>query len=577
VGLVCGVALLVLAGVIIRVALKAADEDAPAPGLVQAEPPKVTEKEPEQPNLPVPVVKAPPIVSEDSAAAQPKLPEAAKANSEDELPPPRPEVATVTPLPPPPQAAPAPPENKAAPPPKTEPKPPDPDRVAHSPAQYQDAIDKGLHWLAMHQAPDGHWGLHDFNLSARDEAGRRITCNCDCDSERQNDIVGTALSLLPFLAAGITHKPGAKGDGSDYSATVKAGIGYLTHEQYKNGYFGGDMNGHALAAFALCETYGMTQDDALKSSAQRAVDFICNAQDPQGGGWCNIPRKPGDLYVTGLQMTALRSARLAGLSVREDTLEKVKAFLDTVESKDKGYAKLPGEDPTYAMTAVGILCRYYLGANLRSPDLRTTLEHLKAGSPGDSGVQVLAEFYAGSLMHLLGGEYGDWWVGGHDGKGGARAAVVAAQQHNSGDKQHIEGSWPGYLTPEGGRLMATSLALLCLEIPDGHLLVFHSETSRPPAPGSGRPGKPSLDKRSQDEKYAQAARKVTMAGRMLKEALEAESRGLQEDVNRAQRMRQEARFDLQEVVKDYPKTEAAEKARELLKKLEESDKARPQR
>ncbi len=37
---------------------------------------------------------------------------------------------------------------------------------------------------------------------------------------------------------------------------------------------------HSMATLALCEAYGMTQDEAVRSAAQRAIDFLVESQDP---------------------------------------------------------------------------------------------------------------------------------------------------------------------------------------------------------------------------------------------------------------------------------------------------------
>src|SRR5215471_18471242 len=74
----------------------------------------------------------------------------------------------------------------------------------------QAAVGQGLEWLALHQSPDGGWSMEGFHRAARDKFGpgaRTFTCNCTGQSQRRSDVAGTALVVLPFLAAGQTHKP----------------------------------------------------------------------------------------------------------------------------------------------------------------------------------------------------------------------------------------------------------------------------------------------------------------------------------------------------------------------------------
>jgi hypothetical protein len=340
------------------------------------------------------------------------------------------------------------------------------------------AVARGLEWLALHQAQDGHWGLHDFNRHARDKAlpaGKTFTCNCDGAVSRRNDVAATAFALLPFLAGGITHKPTAKPAQKDYTKAVHAGLFWLIGKQGKDGYYGGDMYSHGLATIAMCEAYGLTSDPLLKASAQKAINFVCYAQDSAGGGWRYAPKTAGDTSVTGWQLMALKSGQMAGLSVPRATLALSERFLDSVESANKGgYSYTPGSGESYTMTAVGLLCRQYQGVNPRNPGLLAGVERLKQYPPGATG-NLYYEYYATQVMHHMGGESWQFWNLGKDGKSGIRDTLIAKQQHNTASKQHIEGSWGPETAPEGGRIMSTSLSLLCLEVYYRHLPLYRRD------------------------------------------------------------------------------------------------------
>jgi hypothetical protein len=228
------------------------------------------------------------------------------------------------------------------------------------------AVARGLEWLALHQASDGHWSLHEFHRHGRDKpldkslaSGKTFVCNCGGEVTRRNDVAATAFGLLPFLAAGVTHKPAAKATQKDYSKVVGQGLNWLVGRQGKDGYYGGDMYAHGLATIALCEAYGMTSDPRLKASAQLAVNYVARAQDAAGGGWRYAPRQAGDTSVTGWQLMALKSAQMAGLAVPKRALTLAERFLDSVEASAKGgYKYLPtNERESITMTAVGLLCR----------------------------------------------------------------------------------------------------------------------------------------------------------------------------------------------------------------------------
>ena len=212
------------------------------------------------------------------------------------------------------------------------------------------AVARGLLWLAKHQAQDGHWSLHEFHKYAREKprpAGKIIPCNCEAGTANRNDVAATGLGLLPFLGAGITHKPGATTQ-RDYLKTVEGAVNWLMGRQsVKDGSYSGDMYAHGIATIAMCEAYGLTSDPRLKLSAQRALNFIAYAQDSAGGGWRYSPKQAGDTSVTGWQLMALKSGQMAGLSVPKNTLKLADRFLDSVMA-DKG--------GSFSCTALRIAC-----------------------------------------------------------------------------------------------------------------------------------------------------------------------------------------------------------------------------
>jgi hypothetical protein len=369
------------------------------------------------------------------------------------------------------------------------------------------AVARGLAWLAAHQAPDGHWSLHKFPEHARDKSGQPVGkggCGCQPGTNRHNDTAATGLALLPFLGAGHTQRPLPGSKQFDYSKAVQAGLSYLLKIQVRgganDGYLGGDpeyvsnMYGHAIAAIALCEAYGMTNDPALRAPAQRAVTFIVNAQsggDPgQGaGGWRYTPKattKPcGDTSVTGWMVMALQSGHMAGLSVPAKTWTNVEEYLDRCKSefdsptesgkKLVGYGYYPGKPATPTMTAAALLCREYLLINPKNPDLLRGIEYLKQTPPGKTN-DLYYEYYATQVFHHIGGSTWQFWNLGPDGtgKGGIRDTLIAKQDDGK-KNQHQDGSWtlPGAdFHNDGGRIMWTSLALLSLEVYYRHLPLY---------------------------------------------------------------------------------------------------------
>ena len=278
-------------------------------------------------------------------------------------------------------------------------------------ADSEAAVVRGLRWLALHQADDGHWSLDDYQQCARHKLTEHPRFACDCTGRGiHNDPAATALGLLPFLGAGITHQS----DGEfpvDYTQTVAAGLKWLLHEQDKLGAFGGGMYAHGLATIAVCEAYALSNDRALREPAQRAIDYIVAAQDPVGGGWRYTPRSGGDTSVTGWQVMALKSGQMAGLRVPPKTFDGAAKWLNSVQTADGGGYGYVGPLETPTLSAVGLLCRQYLGWDAAHPGLLKGISRQQKYMPGGPNEvkSIYFLYYATQVMHHAGGEVWAGW------------------------------------------------------------------------------------------------------------------------------------------------------------------------
>jgi hypothetical protein len=325
------------------------------------------------------------------------------------------------------------------------------------------SVARGLIWISKQQRPDGSWELPG----------------------EPRKIAGTGIALLPFLAAGYTHKGAPKEShnpndkerkASKYPKQIDEGLKYLMSKQTRSGDFNSDnMYEHAIATMALCEAYGMTADKRLQPHAQSAVDYILKAQHPVGG-WRYAPGQAGDTSVTGWQIQALKSAHLAGLKVPKDTLTRANSFLDSVAGGNPmgstyGYVNR-GASPS--MTAVGLLCRQYLGWGPKNPGLIGGVEELKKMPPRDvrkpddtRPMDVYYYYYATQVMHFYGGpDWHEFW------NPRMRDWLLSLQVTGTGPNA---GSWnpDGTFTGSaGGRLLTTCLCLLTEEVYYRHLPLY---------------------------------------------------------------------------------------------------------
>jgi hypothetical protein len=323
------------------------------------------------------------------------------------------------------------------------------------------AVALALKWLAAHQLADGGW---NFDLAACP------ACRGQCRNSGRHEqarIGATALAVLPFLGAGQTHKTGK------YSKTVQGGL-YFLQNHMKAGPNGGSLHeaqgsmySHGLASIALCEAFAMTHDKALQTPAQAALNFICYAQDPVGGGWRYQPRQPGDTSVVGWQIMALKSGHMAYLRVPPATVKKAFDYLDSVQAESGagyGYTS-PGKGP--ATTAIGLLCRMYLGWKKDNPALQRGVEWISAQGPSKDNFYY--NYYATQVMRHMEGDGWKKWNG-----------VMRDQLVNSqATKGHEEGSWfegGGHVNDAGGRLYCTAMAAMILEVYYRHMPIYRTQS-----------------------------------------------------------------------------------------------------
>ena len=326
------------------------------------------------------------------------------------------------------------------------------------------AVTAALVWLANHQNYNGNWSLDGFQARCSDKSctGPGDAKGCDAGA--------TAMGLLPFLAAGQTHK--MKGP---YQNHILKGVDWLIKNQKPDGNLASGaqqmMYSHGLATIALCEAYGLTGDKQVGQRAQMAVDFILNAQNAADGGWRYNPKDPGDTSVVGWQLMALKSAHMAGLNVGGSVFSGTSKWLDSVAVNDgTEYAYQPSQPPAATMTAVGLLCRQYLGAKRDNPMLSGGMNYLMKNLPDEGFPNVYYWYYATQVMHNMSGYEWDTW------NRKMRDILVRTQVRDV--NTCANGSW----APEkdawarhGGRVMLTSLSCLTLEIYYRYLPLFKAD------------------------------------------------------------------------------------------------------
>ena len=334
----------------------------------------------------------------------------------------------------------------------------------------EQAVELGLAWLAKHQHKDGGWDLDH----QRGGGAEQMSPNPGKPAGR---IGATALALLPFLGKGYTQR-------QDYSdkATVRRGLSFLITSIRDEGPNGGsmldqtgEMYSHALATICLCEAFGMTKDPMLEEPVRAALKYIIYSQDPVGGGWRYTPREPGDTSVLGWQLMALKSAQMACVPHSPGVYERVGRFLDHVQTeKGARYAYMdPAEVARPSTTAIGLLCRMYLGWKQAHPELQAAVAEMAEVGPdrrtGDgTQANMYYNYYATQVMRHIGGPKWDQW----------NVAMRDFLVRTQATEGVASGSWffrDELSSEHGGRLYVTSMCLLTLEVYYRHLPLYREE------------------------------------------------------------------------------------------------------
>ena len=323
------------------------------------------------------------------------------------------------------------------------------------------AVNQGLLWLATHQDPAGNWSLNNFHANCK---GKHA--NCSGAGKVKSDTAATGLALLPFLAAGHTHQQG------EYKKVVAAAVKWMVEHQKPDGDLlsAGDaqhMYSHGIAAIALCELYGMTEDPALKGPAQKALDFTIKSQHEPSGGWRYKPNEQADTSVVGWQMMAIKSAEMAGLSVPQKCMDNVARWLTSVEGNQPvgGQFGYVNRSPNPAMKAEGVLCLQFMGIPRNHPRMLAGADYLLKHLPQpDQKLTSYYWYYGTQVMYHMQGKYWEAW------NERLREQLVKSQLTAG----QMSGTWnpTDNWEASGGRVYSTALKLLILEVYYRHLPLY---------------------------------------------------------------------------------------------------------
>ncbi len=313
-------------------------------------------------------------------------------------------------------------------------------------ADVEAAVAKALRYLASNQSEDG-----TFN----DSYGRSVGV--------------VSLVGMAFLSAG--HLPGQ----SEYASNIDRCIEYVLDSQRTNGLLDkgdsghGLMYAHTIASLFLSECSGMVAprtQERVDKVLSRATQLILDAQsvpknDKHQGGWRYKPdSRDSDLSCSGWALMALRSAKLNGAAIPDESIQAAVDYVlgnhDETEGRF-GYTDPWGHSET--LTGCGVLCLELSGLHgkeslQRSGDyILKNRQHIVKNAH-----EYYANYYNSQAMFQLGGRF---W------------AQYAEWMYNEYlPKQQLNGSWSN---GRNGGTYGTSMMVLSFTVPYRQLPIYQRD------------------------------------------------------------------------------------------------------
>ncbi|QGJ69644.1 Prenyltransferase/squalene oxidase [Planctomycetales bacterium 10988] len=300
----------------------------------------------------------------------------------------------------------------------------------------QQAIDKGLKFLASRQHADGSFGTGGYS--------------------RNVGVCG--LAGLAFMAEGSTPNRG------QYGANIARCIQYLIDHTREDGFIvepsassHGPMYGHGFATLYLAECYGMSLREDLREILAKAIQLIIRAQN-EDGGWRYHPQpSDADVSVTICQVMALRAARNAGIYVPKATIDRCTEYVKQCQNTDGGFRyMIEGGPSAFPRSAAGVVALYMAGV-YEGPAIDRGLDYLIQYKPDRFGVQsrdshyLYGHYYAIQAMWYAGEEYWEQWY--------------PAIRDDLISDQRSDGSWVNQRCFEYG----SAMACIILQLPNNFL------------------------------------------------------------------------------------------------------------
>lgn len=334
------------------------------------------------------------------------------------------------------------------------------------------ALQRGLEWLAATQGPDGSWTANDLGL--------------------------VSMGALAFMASG--HAPGR----GKYGYVIERALNYVLTNAKPSGLLNisnaqRDMYNHGLSTFVLGQVHGMTTspDRRLNKTLDQSLKLIANTQCEDGGWDYRAARQARghDLSLAVMQAKALRSAVDSGLEVPPEVIalaiKSVREHYAPANGKHQAPEAEQREGPgqftyskgggggTIAMAAAGVVCLQEFGQyddwriEKNMEIISTAIKQLPAPKrDGNMPFDAYTLYYVGQALYQVGGA--NW----QENYPRLRDYLVASQLIDAKNRE-IHGAWRdngsgggGKVGGRPGELYGTSVACFILAIPNRYLPIL---------------------------------------------------------------------------------------------------------
>lgn len=349
-------------------------------------------------------------------------------------------------------------------------------------AESEAAVLSALKWLALHQHSDGGWSFDHRNANCKGQ------CSQPGNMPRSR-VAATGMAVMTLLGSGNSCYDGP------YRRNVEAGLQFIAANARQvpagadlRGTFEGQKGMYIQAISTICMAQAMHQNAAalqvagprarkvgmktrrqlevetrqLSNAAQGGVQFLINAQNSQGGWKYEPGSNGGDTSVLGWVVTALVTARDAGVSVPDSVFDGVTQFLDSVQTEDGAFYGYEEPGSKASTTAIGLFCRLHSGWDETHPALARGVDFLRRRAPERNDMYY--NYYATQVMRQWGGPSWEKW-------NSIMREQLVSTQRTSG---HRAGSWDvaDQYGEAGGRLYMTCLAAMTLEVYYRHVPIL---------------------------------------------------------------------------------------------------------